>query len=106
AGSPDPGANPGHNDCNTNSAGAVNTGSRTNCKSNWGVFDMVGNVIEWVEDWADSNYGGVCTDWTTSVSIPGGDRSCFGGPGGSGSAALPAALLRGGHSGNGASAGV
>jgi formylglycine-generating enzyme required for sulfatase activity len=29
---------------------AVNTGSRASCKSSWGVFDMVGNVLEWVAD--------------------------------------------------------
>src|SRR5437667_443931 len=50
AGTPDPGNTPGANDCNTNSGGPSNTGSRTNCKSSWGVFDMIGNVDEWVAD--------------------------------------------------------
>ena len=43
AGTPDPGTDNGTSDCNISAAGdAVNTGSRSNCKSSWGVFDMVG----------------------------------------------------------------
>ena len=49
----------------------VNTGSRANCKSSWGVFDMVGNVDEWVADWADRANG--CTDWTSQTGIAGGE---------------------------------
>jgi formylglycine-generating enzyme required for sulfatase activity len=75
---------------------AVSTGSRSSCKSAWGVFDMVGNVDEWVADWADNNGPSPCTDWTTSASFPGNDQSCFGGPGGNGPSGLPVALLRGG----------
>jgi hypothetical protein len=105
AGTPDPGTDNGTSDCNTGSVGdAVNTGSRANCKSSWGVFDMVGNVDEWVADWADRATN--CTDWTTSAGIPGGDFSCFGGPGGAGSAAIPGALFRGGSFFDGALAGV
>ena len=51
AGTPDPGGNPGEEECNTNSGEPVSTGSRANCVSVWEVFDMVGNVAEWVEDW-------------------------------------------------------
>src|SRR5207248_2430431 len=103
-GTPDPGTDNGTTDCDVNSAGPANTGSRSNCKSSWGVFDMVGNVDEGVEDWADR--GSNCTDWTTSAGIAGGDLSCFGGPGGSGSSALPAALFRGGRWYDGSGAGV
>jgi formylglycine-generating enzyme required for sulfatase activity len=106
AGTPDPGTDDGSTDCNISSAGTpVNTGSRSKCKSSWGVFDMVGNVDEWVADWADANVGGF-TDWTTSGGIAGGDHSAFGGPGGSGLPALPGALIRGGNWLNGTLDGV
>src|SRR5439155_25244730 len=39
---PDPGNTPEANDCNTNSRGPSNTGSRRNCKSSWSGFDRVG----------------------------------------------------------------
>jgi len=116
ASTPDSGNGP--MDCNTQSGGPSNTGSRTNCKSAWGVFDMVGNMYEWVEDWADrakeNSQPDACTDWTTAVGFPGGDVSCFGGPGGSGgvppppgdTSTLPGALIRGGFFDSGAIAGV
>ncbi|MEB2283050.1 MAG: hypothetical protein B6D46_03590 [Polyangiaceae bacterium UTPRO1] len=108
AGTPDPGALPGPNDCNTSSGGPSNTGSRTSCKSSWGVFDMIGNVGEWVADWADPRNN--CTDWTTQTGLPGGDYSCFGGagtPSGPGTSAnIPGALIRGGFWGYGTLAGV
>jgi len=104
-GTPDPGTDNGTTDCNISAAGnPVNTGSRSNCKSSWGVFDMVGNVSEWVEDWADQRAN--CTDWTTSAGIAGNDQTCFAGPGGAGSLSLPAPLVRGGAWGSGSSAGV
>ncbi len=52
----EPGADDGVDDCNTSTAGiVVPTGSRSNCVSNWGVFDMVGNVGERVADWMQDN---------------------------------------------------
>jgi formylglycine-generating enzyme required for sulfatase activity len=104
AGTPDPGfTDNGTSDCNTSAAGdAVNTGSRANCKSSWGVFDMVGNVAEWVADWADVNTTG-CTDSTTAFGFPGGDFVCFGGDG---FPHMPAALIRDGTFEFGTLAGV
>ncbi|MDH3445820.1 MAG: formylglycine-generating enzyme family protein [Deltaproteobacteria bacterium] len=43
---------PGPADCNTFSFGGPDlTGNRTNCFSDVGAFDMVGNVAEWVTNW-------------------------------------------------------
>jgi len=61
---------------------------------------MVGNVGEWVADWADQ--ANSCTNWSAGF---GSDLSCFGGPGGSGRN-HPGALLRGGSFLLGAGAGV
>jgi hypothetical protein len=107
SGTPDPGsADDGTTTCATDSAGPANTGSRSGCKSNWGAFDMVGNVWEWVADWGDLADGTICTDWTTSAGIAGNDVSCMGGPGGSGANSLPGALIRGGYWSGGLANGV
>jgi len=113
-GTPDPGhADDGATTCVTHALAwvrdPVETGSRSSCKSSWGVFDMVGNLAEWVADWADkSEY---YTQWTSSTAgynkIAGDDWSASGGPGYDGTGAtapynadpefaLPAALVRGG----------
>ncbi len=41
---------------------------------------MVGNVYEWVGDWADAA-GAAGTDWTSQTGLPGGDYVKFGGDG-------------------------
>jgi formylglycine-generating enzyme required for sulfatase activity len=94
--------------CVTSSAGPADTGSRASCKSAWGTFDMIGNVNEWVGDWADRAIS--CTNWTPAL---GGDFSCFGGPGTtglpgqeSGTLSFPGALDRGGSWSDGTNAGV
>jgi formylglycine-generating enzyme required for sulfatase activity len=101
AGTPDPGATPGPLDCNTNSPVASNTGSRTACVSRWGVFDMVGNVFEWVGDWGDRASG--CQHWGPDF---GNDFTCAGGSGSGINANLPGTVYRGGSFGDGDDAGV
>lgn len=52
----EPGADDGVNDCNTSTAGhVVPNGSRKNCVSSFGAFDMVGNLIELTADWIQGN---------------------------------------------------
>src|SRR5262249_44720778 len=106
AGTPDPGvADDGSTTCATINSVIANTGSRSSCKSAWGAFDMIGNVDEWVGDWADRSVS--CTNWPASL---GSDFSCVGGPGDpggqSGTLSLPGAFLRGGSSLDGTEAGV
>jgi len=109
AGTPDPGdADDGATTCVTHASGPANTGSRAVCKSAWGVFDMVGNVSEWVGDWADRSVS--CTNWPSGF---GGDFSCMGGPGtigipglDAGTLSFPGAFDRGGSFNDGTEAGV
>jgi hypothetical protein len=88
AGTPDPGAAPGAEDCNTNSAGPVATGSLANCISRFGANDMVGNVAEWVGDWLQrstcSGSWGAFSDDLQGIC-------------GAATAGAPTALFRGGN---------
>jgi formylglycine-generating enzyme required for sulfatase activity len=90
AGTPDPGPDNGTTDCNTSSVlDVVNTGSRSSCKSSWGAYDMVGNLAEWVADWAPLST--TCPSWGAFSN----DIQCFAGA----SIAAnngPGALVRGG----------
>jgi hypothetical protein len=75
AGTPDPGSTADTiNNCNTNSGAAVITGlsaGGTNaCVSNWGAFDMIGNLNEWTADWMHGTGGGA---WTPSGGTAGSD---------------------------------
>jgi formylglycine-generating enzyme required for sulfatase activity len=100
AGSPDPGPNNGTTDCNTNSVfTSANTGSRSNCKSARGAFDMVGNLAEWVADWVTRST--TCGSWSAAAS-PTGDSQCLAG---AATTDGPGALLRGGNLGSGPEAG-
>lgn len=86
----------GSTQCNTATAGdAVNTGSRSACVSNYGAFDMVGNVDEWVADWVPRSTA--CGSWSGSS-----DFQCLAGAATTGE---PGALVRGGAFVNGPLAG-
>lgn len=97
-GTPDAGPDNGSSDCNTANGGSLTlTGARSRCVSARGAFDMVGNLFEWVADWAPLST--TCTNWGTFSD----DVMCLAGantnsPG-------PGALLRGGSYLSGATAG-
>jgi formylglycine-generating enzyme required for sulfatase activity len=96
-GTPDPGPDNGTSDCNVSSALAVaNTGSRSSCVSSRGVFDMVGNMDEWVADWVPRST--VCAGWGSFSD----DFMCLAG---ADTAAGPGALIRGGGFVSGTGAG-
>jgi Sulfatase-modifying factor enzyme 1 len=95
-GTPDPGATPGAQDCNTNSGGPSPTGSRANCVSDVGVFDMVGNLYEWVADWVP-----LSTDCPAGLFD--GDQNCLAG---ASTTQGPGVLFRGGSFLEGTNAGV
>jgi len=98
-GTPDPGGDNGTTDCNTASTFTVAaTGSRSLCLSSRGAYDMVGNLFEWVADWAPLSTA--CPGWGAFSNdyqcFAGADTTTTGGPG---------ALLRGGYFGGGTDAG-
>ena len=89
AGTPDPGTDDGGTDCNIGGLGhPLDTGSRAKCMSNWGAFDMVGNVEEWVADWTAQPTA--CPGWGAFNE----DLMCLAGA--SPTATGPGALVRGG----------
>jgi hypothetical protein len=96
-GTPDPGSAPGGEGCNTVGGISVQAGTRANCVSDAGAFDMVGNLEEWVADWVALSTGCVAALFGT------GDLNCVAG---ASTADGPGPLRRGGHFTHGASAGV
>src|SRR5262245_54815722 len=60
-GTPDPGPDDGTSDCNTAGDDLSLTGTRRDCVSARGAFDMVGNVAEWVAEWLPFSTN--CTGW-------------------------------------------
>jgi hypothetical protein len=76
-------------DCNTDSSGPQPAGNELFCVSDFSVFDMVGNLWEWVADWVPFSTG--CPGWGTASD----DYMCL-----SGASTMfesPGALLRGGN---------
>jgi len=103
-GTPDPGFSPAATeDCNTSSNSGTPdlTGSRANCVSDTGAFDMVGNVWEWVAEWAPGL--AACGQWNSWIGLTG-DLQCFAGD--LTGSVVPGALFRGGAMQNGTTAGV
>ncbi|MEM7206238.1 MAG: SUMF1/EgtB/PvdO family nonheme iron enzyme [Pseudomonadota bacterium] len=80
-----------------NSSGTIaNTGASAGCESSFGVFDMAGNVNEWVADWIQGD-AGTSVNANTNAAY-GQDRQAGvkpAGAQGSGSN-MPAAIYRGG----------
>jgi hypothetical protein len=90
-GTPDPGRDNGTTDCNVgNTLVVASTGSRSSCVSDFGAYDMVGNLWEWVADWVPRST--TCGTWSAGVS-PTGDYQCLAGAATTGE---PGALVRGG----------
>src|SRR5439155_21115990 len=88
-GTPDPGAAPGSEDCNTKSAGTDLTGARAQCVSNVGAFDLVGNVWEWVAEWVPRSTN--CGSWGTFSD----DAQCLAGAEAPSPTTQPGVLARG-----------
>ena len=97
-GTPDAGSDNGTTDCNTGAAGTpigsgspVATGSRSSCVSDWGAYDMVGNLNEWVADWVPSSNS--CPGWGAFGNFSSDDTMCLSGA--STTVRAPGALVRG-----------
>jgi sulfatase-modifying factor enzyme 1 len=106
AGTPDPGAaDDGATTCATEGVNLAQTGARSACVSHYGVRDMIGNVWEYVSDWAD-RAGAGCTDFLTTESLSDGDVSCFGGDGMQSFDRVPGPITRGGSDTSGVEAGA
>jgi formylglycine-generating enzyme required for sulfatase activity len=90
------GADNGTTECNTSTSGIVDlTGARSECFSRWRVFDMVGNVAEWVEDWIQDNED--IDAGTSSIALYGFDTIFGIDEAFPETHRFPAAILRGGH---------
>jgi len=110
AGTPDPGVNADPaTGCNTNSGAKANAGASSGagagaaCVSRWGVFDMVGNVHEWVADWIQGD-GPFSTAYFAGAGYGGDAVHAYDSSNSSNN--FPAAVYRGGAYGAGTAAGI
>jgi formylglycine-generating enzyme required for sulfatase activity len=85
--------------CNVSTGSVATTGANAGCVSNFGAFDMVGNLFEWVADWVPAS-ALVCPGWNIDFSD---DDMCLSGT--DGTVTGPGALLRGGGFGDDTGAG-
>ncbi len=100
-GTPDPGTDDEATDCNISGppVAVTPTGSRNNCTSDVGAFDLVGNLNEWVADWVPRSTTCIPTELFAGT----GDFNCLAG---AATDSGPGALFRGGDFGGGTTAGV
>ncbi len=91
---------PDSTSCNVSTGVVASTGANGACISGHGANDMVGNLGEWVADWDE--VAGACGTWSAGF---GGDFTCLGRADTQASTGFPAAPVRGGSFGDGASAG-
>jgi hypothetical protein len=111
AGTPDSGATDNGTDQCRVSTGNGATGSRSACVSNYGVYDMNGNVWEWVGDWV---HGDNTDTWApASSTTAGGDYGDdvvsdinAAANQGTNSTSQPAAIFRGGRGTAGSNSGI
>jgi len=95
-GTPNSALDNGTTDCNTSGVETAPIGSRSGCVSEFGAYDMMGNVSEWVANWMPRSTA--CGTWAGSD-----DAQCLAGADTTGGE--PGALLRGGDYNDGAAAG-
>ena len=89
-GTPDAGPDDGVSDCNTSGSDRVGAGTRSRCHSIYGVYDMVGDLSEWVADWVPKS-ATTCEGWGSASD----DEMCLSGV--NAASPGPGALIRGGH---------
>jgi len=85
-------ATPDDGSCIVDAAGPAPTGTAS-CLSEWGAYDMIGNVTEWVADWAPT--AAACVPEIFPAT---GDLNCTRGV--SSTEPTPSALVRGGYYGD------
>jgi formylglycine-generating enzyme required for sulfatase activity len=100
-GTPVPDTDNGTTDCYVgySSFTPIPTGSRSSCVSSWGAYDMVGNVIEWTDQWSARESLCISGGWSGDGGPYGTDYMCLRGADSdsTGVPNQPSALIRGGR---------